>query len=220
MARMADRFWNSYVHSRDRLRRLSARSLHTWVLFRIATAARNRDDRSAQKKRREKKRVQYPTMAYPDRSLRARRTTAGGSRPGLVGFPSYTPIAAPVCRPHRKSTTGSRKSRFSRPSAATAAAAVDICPHARRAKPHPGAFCTDDNDKSTKPIGRTLTIAPRSIAISRNQWNPRHNGHTNDSLKLSLPDRRHFRTIIARVFLRLSSWSGSPKAMISMSQDC
>lgn len=67
-----------YVRPRDRLRRLSARSLHTPMLSHGSRLQRQSLGTAAQKrKRRKKKGVQYPTMAYPDRC----RLHASSSRP-------------------------------------------------------------------------------------------------------------------------------------------
>lgn len=86
-ARFPDRFCNSYVHPRDRIRRLSARSLHTWMLFQITTAARNRD--GGRRKKRDSISHNGVSGSIPPHT----RRPANGSRRGLVGFPSYTPIA-------------------------------------------------------------------------------------------------------------------------------
>lgn len=157
-ARFPDRFCNSYVHPRDRIRRLSARSLHTWMLFQITTAARNRD--GGRRKKRDSISHNGVSGSIPPHT----RRPANGSRRGLVGFPSYTPIACRFVVRIEKVRTGSRKSRFSRPPAA--AAVVDICPRVRRAGPNRLLF---RRQWSAKPIERTLgnrTAPRRSIAIS------------------------------------------------------
>lgn len=161
--RVADRFWNSYVHSHDRLRRLSARSLHTWVLTRITTAVCNRDDRSAQKKGRKKKEFNIPQWRIridPSTSNDRQRKSSGARRISLVHGDS-----ASVCRPHRKSTTGSRKSRFSRSPPPT----VDICPLVV-GRAEPGAFVPTTMKRKTDRADTDNRAAIDSNQRSPNQW--------------------------------------------------
>ena len=62
--------------------------MYTWILLRITTAGRNRDgkQRSMQKK---------SSISYTDvsESISLHTRPTNGSRRGLVGFPSYMPIA-------------------------------------------------------------------------------------------------------------------------------
>lgn len=159
MMRVADRFWNSCVHSRDRLRRLSARSLHTWMPSRINDCSVQSGRQVGAKKREGKKKSSIShngvSGSIPPRTS---NETAGGSRPGLVGFPSYAPIA-------RRFVARTEKVR---PEAEN----HDFRVRHRR---QPSTFVVGGAEPggllfrrqwSAKPIGRTLTIAPRSIAIS------------------------------------------------------
>ncbi|KAL0103509.1 hypothetical protein PUN28_017638 [Cardiocondyla obscurior] len=80
------------------------------MLFGITTAVCNRGRGKKGKKKRfniPQWRIRIDPSARP---LTGQRKSSGSRRISLVHVDS-----APVCRPHRKSTAGSRKSRFSRP---------------------------------------------------------------------------------------------------------